>query len=75
MQVAARARVTDGSGRKRATAMLFSRTEVFPQPIPLPRAKDICKAMEIPGYFQTMARIDEASVLAFYEEGTMSGAE
>ena len=66
-----RARTSTRSCAQSVTALLFSRTEVFPQPVPLPLARTLEKQMQRPGYFQTMNEIDEVSVMAFYKEGMM----
>ena len=64
-----RARTSSRTGMQTATALLFSRTDVFPQPIPLTRAQELDGDMQTPGYFQTVKKIDEISVLSFYKEG------
>ena len=68
--VVGRARVSKKSGAQKATALLFSRTEVFPQPVPLARARALEPRMRKAGFFQTMQETDEASALAFYREAT-----
>ena len=68
-QVVDRAHASGRSGILVATALLFSRTEVFAEPIPLDRAQGLYEGMRTPGYFQTMKQIEEASVLEFYMEG------
>lgn len=52
-----------------ATALLFSQTEIFHEPIPIGRARELCPAMTTDSFFITTRQIDEASVQAFYEEG------
>ena len=68
--VVGRARVSKNSGARKVTALLFSRTEVFPKPVPIERARDLDPRMQRAGFLQTMQETDEASVLAFYEEAT-----
>ncbi|MYC68644.1 MAG: hypothetical protein F4X12_20200 [Acidobacteriia bacterium] len=68
--VVGRARVYRGSGAQKVTALLFSRTEVFPEPVPLARARELDARMQKAGFFQTVQETDEASVLAFYREAT-----
>ena len=59
-----------GEGEKlQATALLFSQTEIFREPIPIERARELCPDMNTDGYFITTRRIDEVIVQAFYEEG------
>ena len=48
---------------------VISQTEIFHEPIPIDRARELCPAMNTDGYFITTRQIDEASVQAFYEEG------
>ena len=52
-----------------ATALLFSQTEVFGEPVPIARARELCPDMNTGGYFVTTRRVDEQSVRALYEEG------
>ena len=52
-----------------ATALLFSQTEMFRQPVPIARARELCASMSTGGYFITLRQIDEGTVRAFYEEG------
>lgn len=68
--VVSRARVSRKSGAQKVTALLFSRTEVFPEPVPLERARELDARMRKAGFFQTVKETDEASVLAFYREAT-----
>ena len=68
--VVGRARVSQKSGAQTVTALLFSRTEVFPRPVPLARARALDARMRKAGFFQTVQETDEASVLAFYREAT-----
>lgn len=68
--VVGRARVSRKSGAQTVTALLFSRTEVFPQPVPLVRARELDARMGTAGFFQTVQETDEASALAFYLEAT-----
>jgi len=68
--VVGRARVTPESGAQQVTALLFSRTEVFPQPVTLPRSRALDPRTRKAGFFQTMQETDEASALAFYREAT-----
>lgn len=57
------------SGNLVATALLFSQTEIFQEPVPIARARELCASMNTNGYFVTTRRIEEGSVQAFYEEG------
>ena len=68
--VVGRARVTPESGAQRVTALLFSRTEVFPQPVAIARSRELDARMRKAGFFQTLQSTDEASALAFYREAT-----
>lgn len=68
--VVGRAGVSRKSGALRVTALLFSRTEVFPQPVPLARARALDARMRKTGFFQTIQETDEVSALAFYREAT-----
>ena len=68
--VVGRARVTRESGAPKVTALLFSRTEVFPQPVPIARSRELDSRMQKAGFFQTLQATDEASALAFYREAT-----
>ena len=67
--IVGRARTSSRTGTQTATALLFSRTDVFPRAIPLTRAQELDGDMHTPGYFQTVKQIDEISVLSFYREG------
>ncbi len=53
----------------KATAMLFSQTEIFPEPVPIARSRELCHDMNQPGYFRTTQKIDEDTVYKFYTEG------
>ena len=68
-QVVGSAKPMGKTGRLSATALLFSQTEVFREPVPIARARELCPAMKVGGYFVTTRPIDEGSVRAFYEEG------
>ncbi|WP_420436396.1 GNAT family N-acetyltransferase [Candidatus Poriferisocius sp.] len=68
-QVLDSAKSSGKGGHPKATALLFSQTEIFHEPIPIGRARELCPAMNTDGYFITTREIDEASVQAFYEEG------
>jgi hypothetical protein len=68
-QVLDSSRPSESGGHPTATALLFSQTEIFHEPIPIERARELCPAMNTDGYFITTRQIDEASVQAFYEEG------
>ena len=52
-----------------ATALLFSQTEMFREPVPIARARELCPDMNTGGYFITTRRVDEQSIRALYEEG------
>lgn len=69
-EVVGRARVYQTSGAQKVTALLFSRTEVFPGPVPLARARALDARMGTAAFFQTVQGTDEASVLAFYREAS-----
>ena len=56
-------------GHPLATALLFSQTEMFQEPVPIARARELCASMDTNGYFVTIRRIEEGVVRAFYEEG------
>ena len=51
------------------TAMLFSQTEIFPEPVPIDRARELCDSMNQKGFFITTRLIDENTVYRFYAEG------
>ena len=68
-QVVGSAKRRRQSGSLGATALLFSQTEVFREPVPIARARELCPAMVPEGYFVTTRQIDELSVRGFYEEG------
>ena len=56
-------------GGTKATAMLFSQTEIFPDPVPIARSRELCHSMNQPGYFRTTQEINEDIVYRFYVEG------
>ncbi|MDE0115293.1 MAG: hypothetical protein OXT07_01530 [bacterium] len=62
------------SGDLAATALLFSQTEIFRDPVPIARARGLCPDMNAGGYFVTTRRVEEQSVRALYEEGSRSDA-
>ena len=68
-QVLASAKPSGKNGHPAATALLFSQTEMFRDPVPIARARELCASMDTDGYFITTRQIDEDSVRAFYEEG------
>ena len=68
-QVIGVASLSKKSGRLEATAMLFSQTEIFTEPVPIARARELCDNMNRQGFFQTTRKIDEKTVRRFYEEG------
>ena len=68
-QVLDSARPSGPSGHPAATALLFSQTEMFPEPVPIARARELCDSMNANGYFITIRKIDENTVRAFHEEG------
>ena len=53
----------------KATAMLFSQTEIFSEPVPIARSRELCDDMNQPGYFRTTQKIAEDTVYRFYMEG------
>ena len=57
------------SGRSQATALVFSQTEMFTEPVSIARSREMCDSMNQNSYFITTRRIDENTVRAFYEEG------
>ena len=57
------------SGHPAATALLFSQTEMFPGPVPIARARELCASMDTNGYFITIRNTDENTVSGFYAEG------
>lgn len=58
--------VTTKGGK--GTAMLFSRTEVFVNSIPLRRARQLCPEMNSNGFLQTMRLVSEHVFYDFYRE-------
>ena len=68
-QVRERAGMTRQGGQPVATALLFSRTEVFSAPVSIERARQLHQPMTQNGYFQSSRLINETSVEAFYREG------
>ena len=68
-QVLGSAKPSGKSGHPAATAMLFSQTEVFREPVPIARARELCDSMNQDGFFITTQRIDEDAVRRLYEEG------
>jgi hypothetical protein len=58
--------VTTKGGK--ATALLFSRTEVFVNSVPLRRARQLCPKMNGNGFLQTMRMVDEHVFHDFYRE-------
>ena len=68
-QVLGSAKPSGESGHPAATAMLFSQTEVFREPVPIARARELCDSMNQDGFFITTQRIDEGAVRRLYEEG------
>ena len=57
------------NGRLLATALVFSQTEMFPEPVSIARSREICDSMQHGSYFITTRRIDENTVRELYEEG------
>lgn len=57
------------SGHLRSTALLFSQTEIFPEPVPIDRSRELCDRMNQKGFFVTTREIDEFTTRRFYEEG------
>ena len=68
-QVLESAKPSGSSRHPAATALLFSQTEMFPDPVPISRARELCESMNTNGYFITIRKMDEDIVRAFYEEG------
>lgn len=68
-QVLESAGKSDSDGRRFVTALLFSQTEVFAEPVPIARARELCADFRGDGYFVTTRQIDEDFVRTFYEEG------
>ena len=69
LQVRESAKPFGETGHLAVTALLFSQTEVFPEPIPLTRARQLFPKMKTEGYFVTARQIQEDVVYKFYEEG------
>lgn len=67
-QVIGIAKPSPNDGPK-ATAMLFSQIEIFPEPVPIARSRELYDKMNQPGYFRTTQKIDEDTVYRFYTEG------
>ena len=67
-QVLGNAKPSNEGNQSESTALLFSQTEIFQEPILIDRARELCPDMNTKGYFITTRRIDEAIVQAFYEE-------
>ncbi len=66
--------VVDAAGspksvQPKATAMIFSQTEVFSRPVPITRSRELWEDMNQPGFFQTTQPLEEEAVSRFYEEG------
>ncbi|MXW60023.1 MAG: GNAT family N-acetyltransferase [Acidimicrobiia bacterium] len=68
-QVLESARPSGESDHLTATALLFSQSEIFPKPVSIDKARELCPDMNQVGYLITTRRIDEVIVQAFYEEG------
>lgn len=60
------------SGHLQSTAMLFSQTEIFSEPVPIDRSRELCDSMNQEGFFVTTRKIDENTIRRFYEEGMKS---
>ena len=68
-QVIGTAKQSKQSGRPEATAMVFSQTEMFPEPVSIARSREICDSMQHGSYFITTRKIDENTIRELYEEG------
>ena len=68
-QVIGTAKRSKQNGRLQATALVFSQTEMFTEPVSIARSREMCDSMNQNSYFITTRRIDENTVRAFYEEG------
>ena len=68
-QVLSAARRSRRSGQLKATVLLFSQTEMFPEPVQIARARELCDSMNREGFFITTQKINEHTVRRFYEEG------
>ena len=68
-QVLGSAKPSSKGNHLAATTLLFSQTEIFREPVPVDRARELCPDMNQNGYFITTRGIDEVIVQAFYEEG------
>ncbi len=68
-QVIGTAKRSAQNGRSEATALVFSQTEMFTEPVSIARAREMCDSMNQNSYFITTRGIDENTVRAFYEEG------
>ena len=63
------ARRSEQSGRLLATALVFSQTEMFTEPVSIARSGEICDSMKHGSHFITTRRIDENTIRELYEEG------
>ena len=68
-QVIGTAKQSKQSGRPEATAMVFSQTEMFTEPVSIARSREICDSMKQNSYFITTRRIEENTIRELYEEG------
>ena len=68
-QVCERAGPTGRDSQAVATALLFSRTEVFSARVSIKRARQLYEPMVRNGYFQSTRSLEESVLTAFYLEG------
>ena len=68
-QVTGIARRSTQSGRLLATALVFSQTEMFTEPVSIARSGEICDSMKHGSHFITTRRIEENTIRELYEEG------
>ncbi len=68
-QVIETAKHSAQNGHSEATALVFSQTEMFTEPVSIARSREIYDSMKQNSYFITTRRIDENTVRVFYEEG------
>ena len=68
-QITERAGKARRGGRAVATALLFSRTEIFPDRVSIERSRQLYEPMIQNGYFQSSRRVEESVAGMFYREG------
>lgn len=68
-QIRERAGKARQGGPTVATALLFSRTEIFPDRVSIERARQLYEPMIQSGYFQSSRPVEESVAEMFYREG------